>query len=131
MGFIRHTTDDGRIPAIEELPCGAITPQIGMALVMTDGHLAAANGSIKPTYISVTQRSMACTAGEKIQVIRALPDTIFETTLAVVGADLKAGNKVTIHTDSMQVTATTANGVAEIVAMNGTAAGDNLLVRFA
>jgi len=43
---------------------------------------------------------------------------------------VKPGNKVTIHTDGMQVTATTEGGVAEIVAMDGTAAGDKCRVRF-
>lgn len=130
MSFMRHTVDTGNVPPIEELPCSAIRPEIGMALVMSGGNLIKATGTTKPTYISVTQRSTEVAAGDKIQVIRANPSIIFETTLAVDASTIKAGNKVTIHTDAMQITATTASGVAEIVAMNGTAAGDTCLVRF-
>ena len=43
---------------------------------------------------------------------------------------MKLGDKVTLHTDGLQVTATTASGVAEVVGMDGTAAGDRVRVRF-
>ena len=42
----------------------------------------------------------------------------------------KVGDKVTLHTDGLQVTGTTASGVAEVVYMDGTAAGDMCRVRF-
>ena len=43
---------------------------------------------------------------------------------------VKLGDKVTIYTDGLQVTATTTSGVAEVVGMDGTAAGSTVLVRF-
>ena len=44
--------------------------------------------------------------------------------------ELKAGDKVTLHTDGMQVTATTTDGVVTVVDVNGaTAAGDEIIVR--
>ena len=36
----------------------------------------------------------------------------------------------TLSADSMEVTATTASGVAEVVSMDGTAVGDTVYVRF-
>lgn len=129
MSFKIHTNDHASVLPIEELPASAIVPEVGMALVMTGGVLVKATGTTKPTYISVTHRGAAVTAGENIQVIRVDPGTIFETTFAADAAAVSAGSKVTIHTDAMQVTATT-DGVAEIVAMNGTAEGDSCLVRF-
>ena len=42
----------------------------------------------------------------------------------------KLGDKVTLHTDGLQVTATTTNGVAEGVYMDGTASGSMCRVRF-
>ena len=42
MAFKIHKIDDGRIPGIEYLPCGAITPKVGMALVQSAGNLAIA-----------------------------------------------------------------------------------------
>ena len=38
--------------------------------------------------------------------------------------------RVTLHTDGLQVTATTTNGVAEVVYMDGTASGSMCRVRF-
>ena len=56
MGFKLYTTDDGRVPGIEYLPCGAITPKIGMALKQTNGNLAMATAATEPTYISLCER---------------------------------------------------------------------------
>ena len=130
MAFMIHSTDDHRVPHMEYHPCGAIQPKIGLAMVMTNGKLAVATGTNKPTYISHRQDAAARTAGDIIPVIRVQSDTVFETTFAVAAGSVKPGNKVTIHTDGMQVTATTEGGVAEIVAMDGTAAGDKCWVRF-
>ena len=41
MAFLISQNNGGIVPGLEYLPAGAITPQIGMALVMTDGNLAA------------------------------------------------------------------------------------------
>ena len=130
MAFMIHSTDDHRVPHLEYHSCGAIQPKIGLALVMTGGNLAIATGTAKPTYLSHREDAAARAAGDIIPVTRVQPDTVYETTFAVAAADVKVGNKVTIHTDGMQVTATTTNGVAEIVAMEGTAAGDKCWVRF-
>lgn len=131
MAFLVHSTDDHRVPHMEYHPCGAIQPQVGMALVMNGGNLAIATGATKPTYISNRQDAAAREAGDIIPVLRVQSDTIFETTFAVAADAVKIGDKVTIHTDGMTVTATTESGVAEIVAMDGTAAGDKCWVRFA
>ena len=116
MAFLIHTVEDGHNLPIEYLPCSAIQPEVGMALTLTSGKLAKATGTTKPAYIS-------------IPVVRVTEDIIFETTLQAAGTSLNVGDKVTIHTDAMQVTATTASGVAEIVYMDGTAAGSMVRVR--
>ena len=68
--------------------------------------------------------------GDIIPVMRVLPDMMFETTFQAAASSVKLGDKVTLHTDGLQVTATTASGVAEVVGMDGTAAGDRVRVRF-
>lgn len=128
--FLIHTTDDGRIPSYEYLPAAGITPKVGMALVANSGNLAVATGATKPTYISMAERDNAVAAGDLIPVIRVQPDVIFEVALSAAGASLKTGQKVTIATDGLKVTATTTDGVAEIVEILGTAAGDKVRVRF-
>lgn len=130
MAFLIHSTDDGRVLPWEYLPAGAITPKVGMALTQTNGNLALASGTTVPTYISMREQDTALTAGDMIPVVRVQPDVIFETELSAAGTSLKVGNKVTIATDGLRVTATTTEGVAEIVEILGTAIGDKVRVRF-
>ena len=119
MAFLIQQVDGGRVPGIEYLPCGAITPRIGMALIQSGGNLAVASGTTAPTYVSMIEKET-----------RVLPDMMFETTFQAAASSVKLGDKVTLHTDGLQVTATTASGVAEVVGMDGTAAGDRVRVRF-
>lgn len=130
MGFMIHSTDDGRVPATEYLPAGAITPKAGLALTQTNGQLALAAGAVCPAYVSMCEREEACTAGEHIPVVRAGGDIIFETTFSAAASSVKLGDKVTISADGLGVTATTTGGVAEVVYMDGTAKGDMCRVRF-
>ena len=130
MAFKIHTVDGGYIPGVEYLPAGAITPKVGMALVMNSGNLAVCSGTTAPQYISMCEHESALTAGEVIPVIRAGKDVVFETTFSAAATSIKAGAKVTIATDGLQVTATTTDGVAEVVSMDGTAAGSTVRVRF-
>ena len=78
----------------------------------------------------MVEMDKACTAGDIIPVLRVLPDMMFETTFQAAATAIKLGDKVTLHTDGLQVTATKTNGVAEVVGMDGTAAGDRVRVRF-
>ena len=56
---------------------------------------------------------------------------IYDVELSAAPTSLAEGDKVTIGTDSLTVTATKTDGVATIVALNGaTAIGDKITVRF-
>ena len=130
MGFYIYSTDDGRVPAIEYMPCGAITPKIGMALTLTSGNLALASGTTAPSYISMCQKEEACTAGELIPVIRAGHDIIFQSTFSAAASSVVPGSKVTIGSDGLSLTGTTTGGVAEVVQLDGTAVGSAVRLRF-
>ena len=130
MAFKIYSTDDNRVPGIEYLPASAITPKVGMALTQTTGQLALATGETAPTYISMCEKDSECTAGDIIPVIRVGKDIILETAFADAATSIELGDKVTLHTDGLQVTATTTNGVAEVVYMDGTASGSMCRVRF-
>lgn len=130
MSFKIHSIDDNRISGIEYLPCGAITPKVGMALVQSGGNLALATRHERADVHLHVREGQPCTAGDIIPVIRVNKDMIFETTFAAAATSVKLGSKVTLHTDGLQVTGTTASGVAEVVYMDGTAAGDMCRVRF-
>lgn len=131
MGFLIYSVEHGRVPAFEYLPCSAITPKIGMALTQDTGNLAIASGTTKPTYISMAEYGSAVTAGTIIPVIRVDDGIIFETTFSASASSIKLGNKVTLASDGLRVTATTSSGVAEVVYMDGTSSGDMCRVRFA
>lgn len=130
MAFLIHSTGDHRVPVNELMPCGAIVPKVGMAMVLTGGNLAAAAGTTKPTHICMEERASACTSGELIHVIRAEADITFAAPLTADGAALKVGDKVTLSADGMGVTATTTSGVAQIAGICGTGVDDLVRVRF-
>lgn len=132
MAFLVHSTDDHRVPVLEYLPAlTQLQVNVGMAMKLdaANGVLSAATGAVKPDYICMCSRE-AVAAGEQIPVIRVDSDMVFETSFAVAADALKLGSKVTLHTDGMQITATTENGVAQIITMDGTAVGDTCRVRF-
>ena len=131
MAFFLHSIDgSGKVPGIEYLPCSAITPKAGMALTQTAGNLAIATGATAPAYISLCERSAACAAGELIPVLRVGRDMVFQTNFSASASSIKLGDKVTLHSDGMQVTTNTTSGVAEVVYMDGTASGSMCRVRF-
>jgi hypothetical protein len=132
--FVPHKNAAGNVIPWEYLPCGAITPKIGMALIQSSGNLAIATGSADPAYISMIEKDSACTAGDIIPVIRVDHDTIYETSNSASFASIKKGDKVTLHASSgLQVTATKTDGVAEVVGFDDVAAagaGGKVYVRF-
>ena len=94
MAFLIQQVDGGRVPGIEYLPCGAITPRIGMALIQSGGNLAVASGTTAPTYVSMIEKETPCTVGDIIPVMRVLPDMMFETTFQAAASSVKLGDKV-------------------------------------
>ena len=130
-GFIPYSNEDGRVAPWEYLPCGAITPKLGMALVFSSGNLAIATGTTKPTHISMCEKSAAVSAGTVIPVIRVQPDQVFETTNSASLSGVNIGQKVTLHaSNGLQVTGTTTSGVAEVIYKEADASGSRVLVRF-
>ena len=128
--FLIHSIDDGHDAPLAYLPAGAITPKVGLALTQSSGLLAVASGTTKPSYICMTQRAAAVTSGTVIPVIRVGGDMIFETVFSTSASSIKLGDKVTIASDGLRVTATTTSGVAEVVGMDGSASGSTVRVRF-
>ena len=129
MGYKIHSVDDGHVPSIEYLPCGAIAPKVGMAMIVEGGQLAVVSGAEAPAYISMCERETACEAGELIPVIRVDGRTVYETTFNAEASAVKLGDKLTISDDGLQATATT-GGAAEVITICGTAVGDAVRVRF-
>lgn len=130
-GFIPHSNEEGRVTPWEYLPCSAITPKIGMAMIMSSGKLAIATGTTKPVYICMADYDAAVSAGTIVPVIRVNADEIFETTNSASLSGVNIGQKVTLHaSNGLQITGTTTSGVAELVAKDADASGSRCLVRF-
>jgi len=121
----------GKTPIEKELPATAtVEYKLGDALAYgQDGTIVKATGTTKPEFICASNDFTAA-AGDVVVGQLIEPEMEFLTSLSAAGTSLKLGNKVTIHTDGAKVTATTINGVAEIIEMFGTASGSNVLVKF-
>jgi len=96
-------------------------------LTVSEGKLVPATGSTKPTYISMYGK--ATEEGQVIPVIRVSPEMKFVTRFSADASAVKVGDKVTLDDTGRYATATTADGVLEIVSMNGTTAEDSVVVR--
>ena len=101
------------------------TVQAGEALSVANGKLTKCAAAAKPEYIAM--------GGENRQglgpVIRVLPTTVFEVPAAADQSALAVGSKVTLHTDGLQVTATTSGGVFTLT--RAAKAGENCVGYFA
>lgn len=128
--FTVYSTDDGRNLPVEYLPAGAITPKLGMALTQVGGQLAVCSGAKKPSYISMISKETACAAGDIIPVVRVAEGVIWKSASSAAMTSIKLGDKVTIDSTGMLVTATTDSGVAEVVYIEDTAAGGIVHIRF-
>lgn len=130
MAFMLARVNDGHVPPWEYLPCSAITPKVGMAMVLSSGKLAKCGATAKPEFICMREESAAVSAGDIVPVIRVDEDQTFETTNTASFASINIGDVVTLHTDGLQVTATKTDGVAKVVGMDGTATGSKIKVKF-
>ncbi len=119
---------DGNPDAWEYMEAAAIEGCcVGMALTVTNGKLAKATGGTKPSYISMYGKDVQ--DGETIPVIRVHEETRFLTQFSADASALKVGDKVTLDATGTMATATTADGVLEIIKIYGTDIGDDVLVR--
>ncbi len=102
---------------------------VGEALVLTSGKLTKCGAAVKPAFIAMADLAADAT-NRRIPVCRVESNQVFEVPVNADPTSLKVGDKVTIHTDGLQVTATTTSGVVTIENLNGAkAAGDKLVVR--
>lgn len=86
---------------------------LGEALVQTNGRLTKCGATATPEFIAVAAVG-AATPGGFIPVQRTKEEREFETTSSAQVAATLVGQKVTLNTDGLTVTATTTSGVFEI-----------------
>ena len=128
MAFFLQSMDVGQTPPIEYRQATAEEDVVlGEALVTAStGLLTKCGATARPEYIAAGPQD----ENDMVPVIRIQDYQVWRTQLSAAGTSLKPGNKVTLETDGLRVTATTASGVAAIVAIEGTVVGDGVRVRF-
>lgn len=128
MAFFLQSMDVGQTPPIEYRQATADEAVVlGEALATAaTGFLTKCGATSRPEYIAVGPAD----EHDQVPVVKVQDYQIWRTTLSEAGTSLKVGNKVTLAADGLQVTATTTSGVAAIVALEGTAAGSSVRVRF-
>lgn len=119
------------VPEPELLEVAASTAVTdGQALILSSGKLASCPATTKPQFIAGKDLKASDT-DRIIPVFRITADMVFAAPVSVAPTSLVPGAKVTIASDALGVTATTASGVATIVNLNGAVAADDaVLVRF-
>lgn len=121
-GFIPHKIGSTEQTAFEYIDAAAATYQIGEALAFNAaGLLALCGATVKPQYIAMKNVTLA--ENGRLCVTPVRPDIVYETHNQAAFTSVKKGSRVTLHTDGMRVTATTAGGVATVLDFEGTAAG--------
>ena len=102
---------------------------MGEALVLSGGTLTKCGATTAPAFIAMADLTAAA-AKRTSPVARVASNQIYEVPVSAAPTSLKVGDKVTLHTDGLQVTATKDGGVVTVENLNGaTAAGDKIVVR--
>jgi len=116
-------------PIVYMQPADGETYQVGEALKLASGKVTLCSGAVAPSHVCMgpvdDNGVVPCVEVQKYME--------FETTLGVAPADsatVGVGDKVTLHTDGMQVTATKTSGVAEVTGIDGQTVGSRVTVKF-
>jgi len=134
MGFIFAKSLGGEMyPIVEKKPTTASeTYTTGEALVLSSGALTKCGATTKPTYIAARSYVAPASGNEDLEVNPILPEYIYQSTFSADPDSINIGDKVTIASDGLRVTATTSSGVATVDAKldGGNDTGDGVTVRF-
>lgn len=116
-------------PIVYMQPTDGETYQVGEALKLASGKVTLCRDAAAPSHVCVgpidDNGVVPCVEVQKYME--------FETTLGVAPEDsatVGVGDKVTLHTDGMQVTATKDGGVAEVTGIDGQTVGSRVTVKF-
>lgn len=116
-------------PIVYMQPTDSESYQVGEALKLASGKVTLCSGAVAPSHVCVgpidDNGVVPCVEVQKYME--------FETTLGVAHTDsatVGVGDKVNLHTDGMQVTATKTGGVAEVTGIDGQTVGSRVTVKF-
>jgi hypothetical protein len=131
MAFEFLRAENNAAPIEKEFPATTNEAYVhGEAVKFSSGKLTKESGANKPEFIYVGKAITSAISGQILNVVPVLPEYEWETTFSASATSLKKGAKVTINSDGAQVTATTTNGVFELLE-DGGASGTKAVGRFA
>ena len=130
MAIMLHQSDRRGSQSLEHLAASARTFKIGEVLKQTGGHLVLADVTSAGAQTFISAAEQEAKAGDLVAVYRLTDERVYSAPLRADGASLKPGDRVTLSSDRMGITATTAAGVAEIVGMEGNTEGSRVYIRF-
>ena len=124
--FLQHTNSAKATEPFHEVPATAGESYVpGEALTLADGKATICTGAVTPAYICQSKIEEA-TEDDVVLVSLVNAQQELEAPLEAAGTSLKIGNKVTVGTDGLSVTATTTDGVFLITQILGAAVGDKV-----
>jgi len=128
MSFVPVKSDHGAVLPFEYLPAAAGDYKVGQLVGVTGGKVKALDtaSTTMPPYLCMSEASKE--DGELLPVTRVSHDYIYETTLASAMAAAVIGAKLSVAAGGLAPDATA--GTFEVVAADGTAAGDAIRGRF-
>ena len=131
MAFEFIRSENSASPIEKELiATSGTTYKHGVAIKYSDaGKAAVASGTTKPEYIYVG-KDVVGVSGAKIACVPVLPEYEFESQFSTVATSIKEGEKVTISSDGLGVTATKTSGEFQLLEP-GKASGATIRGRFA
>ena len=134
--FTIFKKDGGYLPALEKYPTKALeTYQLGELLILSGGGLTKCGATASPQFVCQENYTASAGGGKDIAVMPIDRNITYSTTAsaALPGSGdtaVSVGDKVTLSSDAMEVTATKTSGVALVVYKGGEAKGDEVHVKF-
>lgn len=125
MAFLPYSYDHGQPLPSAYIQSAGGDVAVGLCLAVSGGTAAL---SVKPEYIALCDRAAA--EGEVIPAMRVTRDMVFEAPLHGAAAGLKPGSLADVAEDGLSIANTSAVKNVQIIAMDGTAAGDLCRCRF-
>lgn len=131
MAFKLVSRLGGDTPPFEyRLMANAEGAALGEALTQSAGRLTKCGPTATPEFIAMRTQVAEAASVTPVPVIRVTELMEFGTTFAADGAAINTGDKVTLHTDGLQATATTEGGVFMVSGKAATAPAGSAVTGF-
>ena len=132
LRLVKIINGRGNVGEVQKLPASAMENYTyGEALKLQGGTLTKCSPTDKPGYICAQDYQAPMENPGTVSAYPVSEQMLFETVITESPQSLKLGDKVTLSSGALSVTATTTGGVATVVDFLGALyAGETVLVKF-